>query len=200
MRGDSATRQSSNLDSFGSGSRDDPRSSVRRKVGSLWWELPHDSLSPNRSELCTSGKLDVVQLCIRTTPVERDMKKVSADDLLEEIRALLEERIEKQLSGMRGLVVRPIYNSMMPLHLEMSLAPNVFEFAFLKDGIVQLRRGPASNVDVRIESDAETLRSIFINPSAELFEELEGRRRIRITSLTKKGHDAEGYIRKNLAG
>ena len=125
---------------------------------------------------------------------------MALDSVLEEIRARLEERIKRQLSGLQGFVVRPVYNSMMPLHIEMSLASEVFEFVFLKDGIVELRHGSGAPADVRIESDGQTFQSLFRNPSPELFNELEGQRKIRITSLTKKGKDAEGYIRRYFAG
>ena len=124
---------------------------------------------------------------------------MALEGVLEKIRAMLEERIKRQLSGLQGLVLRPVYNSMMPLHVEVSLAPEVFEFVFLKDGIVELRRGYGAIADVRIESDGQTFMSLFRNSSAELFNELESQRKIRITSLTKKGKDAEGYIRRYLA-
>jgi hypothetical protein len=125
---------------------------------------------------------------------------MALENVLEEIRMRLEERIKRQLSGLQGFVVRPIFNSMMPLHVEMSLVPEVFEFVFLKDGAVELSHGHGSNPDVRIESDAQTFISLFQNPSAELFRELERQSKIIITSLTKKGKDAEGYIRRYLAG
>ena len=124
---------------------------------------------------------------------------MALEGVLEKIRAMLEERIKRQLSGLQGLVLRPVYNSMMPLHVEVSLAPEVFEFVFLKDGIVELRQGSGAVEDVRIETDGQTFMSLFRNSSAELFNELERQRKIRITSLTKKGKDAEGYIRRYLA-
>ena len=93
-----------------------------------------------------------------------------------------------------------MYNSIMPLHVEMSLAPEIFEFTFLKDGDIALSQGHSSNSDVRIESDPQTFMSLFQNPSAELFKDLERRNKIRITSLTKKGNDAQGYIRRYLGG
>ena len=125
---------------------------------------------------------------------------MALDDALEETRVRLEERIKRQLSGLQGFVVRPVYNSMMPLHVEVSLAPEVFEFVFLKDGIVELRHRYGAPADVRIESDGQTFTSLFRNASPELFNELERQRKIRITSLTKKGKDAEGYIRRYLTG
>ena len=121
-------------------------------------------------------------------------------DVLEEIRTRLEDSVKRQLSGLQGFVVRPVYNSMMPLHVEMSLVPEVFEFVFLKDGTVELSHGHGSNPDVRIESDTQTFISLFQNPNAERFKELERQRKIRITSLTRKGKDAEGYIRRYLTG
>jgi hypothetical protein len=124
---------------------------------------------------------------------------MSLGGVLEEMRMRLEEKIKQQLSGLQGFVVRPVFNSMMPLRVEMLLAPDVFEFEFLKDGIVELSHGRGSNVDVRIESDAQTFMNLFKNPSAELFKELERQRKIRVTPLTKKGNNAETYIRKYLA-
>jgi len=125
---------------------------------------------------------------------------MALENVLEEMRTRLEERIKRQLSGLQGFVVRPVYNSMMPLHVEMSLAPETFEFVFLKEGTVELSRGHASNPDVRIESDAQTFMSLFQNPSAERFKELESQGKMIITCLTKKGKDAEGYIRRYLTG
>ena len=125
---------------------------------------------------------------------------MAVENILEEVRARLEERIRRQLSGLQGLVVKPIYNSMMPLYVELLSPPETWELEFLKDGMVDLRRGSGSGVDVRIESDAQTFVSLFQNPSAELFNQLEREHQIRITSLTKKGRDAEGYIRRYLAG
>ena len=125
---------------------------------------------------------------------------MSLESVLEEIRSRLEEKIKRQISGLGGFVMRPVYNSMMPLHVEGSLAPKVFELVFLEDGIVELKKGSSSNVDVRIESDPETIISLYQNPSTELLNQLERQGKIRISSLTKKGKDAEGYIRNYLAG
>jgi hypothetical protein len=125
---------------------------------------------------------------------------LALEDILEEIRASLEDRIKRQLSGLQGLVARPVYNSMMPLQVELSLAPDVFELVFLKDGIVELRDGYGAPADVRIETDSQTFMFLFQKPSAERFNELERQGKIRITSLTKKGKDAEAYIRRYLAG
>jgi hypothetical protein len=125
---------------------------------------------------------------------------MALEGVLEEIRARLEERTKRQLSGLQGFVVKPVYNSMMPLHVELSLSPEIFELLFLKDGIVELRQGSDSIVDVHIETDAQTFMSLFRNPSAEMFNELERQRKIRIISHSKKGKDAEGYIRRYLAG
>lgn len=125
---------------------------------------------------------------------------MALEDVLEKLRTRLEDRIKRQLSGLQGFVVRPIYNSTMPLHVEMSLDHEAFEYVFLKDGSIELSRGDGSNADVRIESDIQTFLSLVQNPSAERFKELERQGKIRITPLTKKGNDAEGYIRKYLAG
>jgi hypothetical protein len=125
---------------------------------------------------------------------------MSVEEILLQVRRRLEEKIKRQLSGMQGLVVKPIYNTLMPLHVGMLTGPEASELVFLNDGDIELKHGQSANYDVRIESDAETLRSLFQNPGAELFKDLEKQKRIRITALTKKGRDAEAYIRHYLSG
>ena len=125
---------------------------------------------------------------------------MSLEEVLGQVRMRLEEKIKRQLSDLQGFVVRPIYNSLMPLHVEMLANPEAFELVFLKDGNVELKDGQSSNPDVRIESDAQTLRGLFQNASSELFKDLESRNGIRITALTRKGRDAEAYIRRYLSG
>jgi hypothetical protein len=125
---------------------------------------------------------------------------MALENVLEEIRTRLEEKIKRRLSGLQGFVLRPIYNSIMPLHVEICLEPKVSGFVFLEGGAIELTHDHSSNPDVRIESDPQTFMSLYQNPSTELFKDLEGRKKIRITFLTKKGKDAEGYIRRYLAG
>lgn len=125
---------------------------------------------------------------------------MSIEELLSQVRSQLEERIKRQLSGLKGFVAKPIYNSLMPLHVEMLTDPETFELVFLNDGDIELRRGQSSNPDVRIESDAQTLGNLFQDPSAELFKDMEKQNRIRITALTKNGRAAESYIRRYLGG
>ena len=126
---------------------------------------------------------------------------MALEDVLEKIRVRLEERIKRQLSGLQGFVVEPLYDSILPFHVEVSVAPESYDFAFLQNGIVELRRPySGSTPDVRIESDAQTFAYLFQNPSTEMFNQLESQQKIRVVSLTKKGKDAEGYIRRYLAG
>jgi hypothetical protein len=132
--------------------------------------------------------------------VHSRLGKMSLEEVLVQVRMQLEEKIKRQLSGLQGFVAKPIYNSLMPLHVEMLTEPEAFELVFLKDGDIELKHGQGSNSDVRIESDAQTLRNLFQNPSAELFKDLEKQNGIRITALTRKGRDAEAYIRRYLSG
>ena len=122
------------------------------------------------------------------------------EEALEKMRAELEREIKRQLSGLQGLVVKPVYNSMMPLHAEVSFASQAYDLVFLKDGMVGLKPGPALTPDVRIASDPQTFMSLLQNPSSGLFNQLESEGKIKITSLTEKGKRAEGYVRKYFAG
>jgi hypothetical protein len=123
---------------------------------------------------------------------------MAVEEVLEDVRVQLEEKIKRQLSGLQGLVVKPLYNSRMPLHLEISTDHETFELTFLVDGDIQLRRGHSAGPDVRFEGDAQTLGELFQNPSPALFKEMESRDRIRIIAITQKGKDAEAYIRHYL--
>ena len=58
---------------------------------------------------------------------------MSIEEVLVQVRSQLEEKIKRQLSGMKGFVAKPIYNSLMPLHLEMLADPEAFELVFLND-------------------------------------------------------------------
>lgn len=122
------------------------------------------------------------------------------EEVLEEVRVRLTEKIQRQLSGMQGFVLKPIYNSRMPLHVEIATGKEAFELVFLVDGEIELTHGAGSNPDVRIESNAETLMNLFKNPSSELFRELESRNMIKINVLTQKGRDTEIYVRHYLGG
>jgi hypothetical protein len=124
---------------------------------------------------------------------------MSLEEVLEEVRVRLREKIKHQLSGLQGFVVKPIYNSRMPLCLEMLAGGQMFEVMFLVDGEIELKRGRSSNPDIRIESDSETLRKLLQNPSADSFKDLETRKQIRIIALTQNGRDTEAYIRHYLA-
>ena len=124
---------------------------------------------------------------------------MALEEVLEEVRVQLEEKIKRQLSGLQGLVAKPLYNSRMPLYLEMSTDHETFELTFLSDGGIQLRRGHSAHPDVRVESDAQTLGELFQNPSPARFKEMESRKMIRIIACTQKGKDAEAYIRRYLA-
>jgi hypothetical protein len=120
-------------------------------------------------------------------------------DVLPQVRVQLEENIKRQLTGLQGLVARPLYNSRMPLRLEMSTDHETFELTFLNDGDVRLSHGHSASPDVRLESDAQTLEELFRNPSPARFKEMESRNMIRIIACTPKGKDAEAYIRRYLA-
>ncbi|MGP8068644.1 MAG: hypothetical protein ACLP5V_02005 [Candidatus Bathyarchaeia archaeon] len=124
---------------------------------------------------------------------------MALEDVLQQVRVELEEKIKRQLTGLQGLVARPLYNSRMPLHFEISTDSETFELGFLNDGDVRLSRGHSASPDVRLESDAQTLEELFQNPSPARFKEMESRNMIRIISLTQKGKDAEAYIRHYLA-
>jgi hypothetical protein len=124
---------------------------------------------------------------------------MSIEEILGQVRMQLEEKVKRQLSDLQGFVVRPIYNSLMPLHVEVLTSPEAYDLVFLKDGNIELKHAQSSNPDVRIESDAQTLASLFQNPRADLFKDLEKQNRIRITALTKKGRNAEAYIRRYLS-
>ena len=125
---------------------------------------------------------------------------MSIEDILAQVRTQLEEKIKRQLFGLQGIVVKPLYNSLMPMHVEILTDPEAFELVLLSDGFIELKPGQSSAPDLRIESDAEMLRNLFENPDVDRFKDLEKQSRITITALTRKGIEAEAYIRRYLNG
>jgi len=123
---------------------------------------------------------------------------MSIEDILAQVRTQLEEKIKRQLFGLQGIVVKPLYNSLMPMHVEILTDPEAFELVLLSDGFIELKPGQSSAPDLRIESDAEMLRNLFENPDVDRFKDLEKQSRITITALTRKGIEAEAYIRRYL--
>jgi len=123
------------------------------------------------------------------------------DGILEEIRARLENKIQQNLSGFQGLIIKPAYNSMMPLHVQVSLLPQLYTLTFLRNGRVHLERHcMRQSADLCIECDANTFAFLCQNPDINLFNELERCQKIKIVSVTKKGKNAEKYIRRYLTG
>ena len=125
---------------------------------------------------------------------------MSLEEVLSQVRTQLEEKIKRQLFGLQGIVVKPLYNSLMPMHVEILTDPEAFELVLLSDGFIELKPGQSSAPDLRIESDAEMLRNLFENPDVDRFKDLEKQSRITITALTRKGIEAEAYIRRYLNG
>jgi hypothetical protein len=119
-------------------------------------------------------------------------------EFLAQIRGRAEERIKRELSGLGGLVKRPLYNSRMPLCVLVSTDHERYELVFMHDGDVELRESSSSRPDVTIESDTRTLERLLTNPDPAEFKLLESSSKIRITTASQKGREAESYIRRFL--
>jgi len=119
-------------------------------------------------------------------------------EVLAQVRDRVEERIKRELSGLGGLIKRPLYDSRMPLHLLVSTDEERYELVFMRDGDVELRDSSCSKPDVIIASDTQTLQRLFIRPSADEFKLLESQGKLRITAASQKGREAESYIRSFL--
>jgi len=119
-------------------------------------------------------------------------------EVLAQIQGRAEERIKRELSGLGGLLKRPLYNSRMPLCVLVSTDDERYELVFMHDGDVELRESSSSRPDVTIESDTRTLERLLTNPNPAEFKLLESSSKIRITAASQKGREAESYIRRFL--
>lgn len=126
------------------------------------------------------------------------MSATNLASLLEPLRTEAERKIKEQLSGPKGLGMKFIYDTMMPINLNITGGDQECYLEFLAGGNVQLHSGLAGSPDVSVKGDLESLRNVILQRSSRLFEEAERSVRIVATAHSWKGQQAMQKVREIL--
>lgn len=118
--------------------------------------------------------------------------------LLEPLRTLAETRIKQELSGPLNLGKRFLYDSIMPLHVNITADSQECCLEFLQGGNILLHPSSLSGPDVTVKGDFETLRNALIQRSSSVFEEAERNGKISVAGHTWKGQQAMEKVRELL--
>jgi hypothetical protein len=123
------------------------------------------------------------------------MSTTDLTTLLLQLRAEIESRIREEISGPLNAGKRFLYDTVMPIHLNIIGDSQECNLEFLSGGNVQLHTGLASNPDVTVKGDLTSLRDAILQRSASVFEDAEQSGRIVVASHTWKGEQAMRKVR-----
>lgn len=115
----------------------------------------------------------------------------------EEFRAEAENAIKVELSK-RSLLERVGFTFFMPLTVNVITDQGAISLTILKDGAVQLSEYLPSNPDNTIQASFETLKDLYYSRDRNQFSQAEKEERIKITSNSLKGQQAERKLRELL--
>lgn len=118
-------------------------------------------------------------------------------EFVEKLRIEAESKIKSKLSQ-RSFLERVGFEFFMPLIVNVVTDQGSVSLSFLKDGSVQRRKSLSSNPDVIIQADFETLKKLYSSRDRNQFVQAEREGKIRITSNSWKGQQAESKIRELL--
>ena len=115
----------------------------------------------------------------------------------EEFSTEVENAIKAELSR-RSIFERIGFGVFMPLTINVIADQGAVSLTVLKDGAVQVSEHLPSNPDILIQANFETLRSLFYSRDKIQFVQAEKEKKIKITSSSEKGQQAERKIRELL--
>lgn len=117
-------------------------------------------------------------------------------NLLEKTRVEAEKRIRRELSGFSGLIKAPIYNTFLPLIVNVQSERESYHFIFKRGGTVSLYNGSHNNPDVTISGEHIELIYLLQGKDKNRFTLDERTGKIKIISHTSKGPQAIAKIRE----
>ena len=126
---------------------------------------------------------------------------MNAQDLasvLEPLRAQAETRIKQELSSPFNLGKKFLYDTIMPLHVNITADSQECCLEFLQGGNIELHHSSLPGPDVTVKGDFETLRNALIQRSSSVFEEAERNGKLSVASHTWKGQQAVEKVRELL--
>lgn len=115
----------------------------------------------------------------------------------EEFRTEAENAIKAELSR-RSFLERVGFGFFMPLTVNVVTDQGAVSLTILKDGAVQLSEYLSSNPDNTIQANFETLKDLYHYRDRNQFVQAETEGRIKITSNSLKGRQAERKLRELL--
>jgi hypothetical protein len=119
--------------------------------------------------------------------------------ILTPLRDQAENTIKQEISGPTNFGKRFIYDTVMPLYLNITGDSQECNLEFLAGGNVQLHTGLAWSPDVTVKGDLASLRDVILQRSSRLFEEAERSKRIAVTCHSWKGQQAMQKVRELLS-
>jgi hypothetical protein len=119
--------------------------------------------------------------------------------ILTPLRDQAENAIKQEISGPTNFGKRFIYDTVMPLYLNITGDSQECNLGFLAGGNVQLHKGLASSPDVTVKGDLESLTDVILQRSSRLFEEAERSKRVVVTCHSWKGQQAMQKVRELLS-
>lgn len=119
--------------------------------------------------------------------------------ILAPLRDQAESKIKQEISGPTNFGKRFLYDSVMPLYLNVVGDSQECNLEFLAGGSVELHTGLASSPDVTVKGDLASLRDVILQRSSRLFEEAERSKRIVVTCHSWKGQQAMQKVRELLS-
>ena len=121
----------------------------------------------------------------------------SFHEFVEEIRTEAENTIKSELSR-RSFLERAGFRLFMPLTVNIVTDQGAVSLKIFKNGTIQLSGYLPSRPDNSIQTDFETLRSLYHSRDRDQFIQAERKGRIKITSHSYKGKQAERKLRELL--
>jgi hypothetical protein len=116
--------------------------------------------------------------------------------LLSELRNEVQDRIKGEISGSQNAGKRFLYDMITPIRLNIRADSQEYHLEFLPGGQVQLHNHLASNPDVTVKGELESLRDSILQRSSRVFEEAERSGRIAVTSQSWKGQQAMQKVKE----
>jgi len=126
------------------------------------------------------------------------MSAVNLSEILSQLRAEVESRIRKELSGYSNAGKRILYGMVTPIYLDITGDSQECNLEFLANGSVRLCPGLSSNPDVTVKGDLASLRDAVLQRSSRAFNEAERDGRLIVTAHTWKGQQAVEKVRELL--
>ena len=112
----------------------------------------------------------------------------------EEFRTEVESAIKSELSK-RAFLESVVFRVSMPLTVNVVTDQGAVSLTILKDGNVQLSESLFSNPDNTIQANFQTLKDLYYSRDRNQFIRAETEGRIKITSNSLKGQQAERKLR-----